>query len=203
MARKKHQDGDTITIKKYANRRLYNTATSSYVTLDNLAEMIKADEDIVVVEAKSGEDITHSVLTQIIFERESKDEDGMLPLPFLRQLISLYGGGIQQMVPGYLQNAMETLTQNAESMKKAFKEDAPTGGVMPVLEKMTQQNLKFLENTMHLLNAPESLKEGIANINETLEAKAKAKAQAKKDAEVKALKEQLSSLQKQIEALEN
>ncbi|NOX96331.1 MAG: polyhydroxyalkanoate synthesis repressor PhaR, partial [Alphaproteobacteria bacterium] len=103
--RKNGADGEPTIIKKYANRRLYNTATSSYVTLDYLAEMVKNGEDFVVYDAKSGEDITHSVLTQIIFEEESKGQN-LLPIQFLRQLIKFYGDSLQSFVPSYLEMSM-------------------------------------------------------------------------------------------------
>ncbi|WP_202899824.1 polyhydroxyalkanoate synthesis repressor PhaR [Kordiimonas gwangyangensis] len=98
MARKKREPGEPIVIKKYANRRLYNTETSSYVTLDHLAEMIKGGEEFIVHDAKTGEDLTRTVLTQIIVEKET-NEKNMLPLSFLRQLISLYGDGLQAWCP--------------------------------------------------------------------------------------------------------
>ena len=111
----KDADGPII-IKKYANRRLYNTARSSYVTLDHLAEMVREGEDFVVYDAKSGEDITRSVLTQIIFEEEAKGRN-LLPVNFLRQLIRLYGDALQGIVPSYLESAMETFSHNQERMR--------------------------------------------------------------------------------------
>ena len=95
-----------IVIKKYANRRLYNTGTSTYVTLEDLAEMVKRNEDFTVQDAKTGEDITHSVLTQIIFELENKDGQNMLPIPFLRQLIAYYGDQMQVVLPRHLQGVV-------------------------------------------------------------------------------------------------
>ena len=116
-------DGE-IVIKKYANRRLYNTGTSTYVTLEDLAKMVKKGEDFVVQDAKSGEDITHSVLTQIIFEQESKTGNTLLPISFLRQLISYYGDQMQMVVPSFLEHSMkaftEQQTQMREQMTKAF-----------------------------------------------------------------------------------
>src|SRR6266581_6393496 len=108
-----------ITIKKYANRRLYNTATSSYVTLDNLCQMVKDGADFVVYDAKTGDDITRSVLTQIIVEEEGKGHN-LLPTNFLRQLIGFYGGAMQGVVPGYLDQAMKTFTQHQEQMQAAM-----------------------------------------------------------------------------------
>jgi len=104
---------ESVVIKKYANRRLYNTETSTYVTLDDLADMVRSDRDFVVYDAKSGDDLTHSVLTQIIVDQESKGQT-LLPVPFLRQLIRLYGDSISRMVPTYLQFSMETLAREQD-----------------------------------------------------------------------------------------
>ena len=106
-----------ITIKKYANRRLYNTAKSSYVTLEHLAQMVRDGQDFVVYDAKTGEDITRSVLTQIIFEEEAKGQN-MLPISFLRQLIRLYGDSLQGVVPGYLEASMEAFGRNQEQLRE-------------------------------------------------------------------------------------
>src|SRR3954470_7435379 len=102
---------EPITIKKYANRRLYNTGTSTYVTLEDLAVMVKAGEDFVVYDAKSGEDITRSVLAQIIFEQENKEGQNLLPISFLRQLIRFYGDSMQMMVPRFLEASIDSLTK--------------------------------------------------------------------------------------------
>ena len=106
-----------IVIKKYANRRLYNTGTSTYVTLDDLAVMVKKGEDFTVQDAKSGEDITHSVLTQIIFEQESKTGNTLLPISFLRQLISYYGDQMQMVVPTFLEHSMKTFSDQQSQMQ--------------------------------------------------------------------------------------
>ena len=119
-----------IVIKKYANRRLYNTGTSTYVTLDDLAVMVKKGEEFTVQDAKIGDDITHSVLTQIIFEQESKTGNTLLPISFLRQLISFYGDQMQMVVPSYLEHSMQAFTeqqvQMREQINKAFG-DTPLG----------------------------------------------------------------------------
>ncbi|RYE04554.1 MAG: polyhydroxyalkanoate synthesis repressor PhaR [Sphingomonadales bacterium] len=109
-----------VIIKKYANRRLYNTETSSYITLDHLAAMTREGRDFKVVDAKSDEDITHNVLTQIIMEEESRGSQ-MLPVNFLRQLISLYGDSMQAMVPGYLEASMESFRRNQEQFKSTIE----------------------------------------------------------------------------------
>ncbi len=147
MARKKRDIGEPIIIKKYANRRLYNTETSSYVTLDHLADMIKSGEEFVVRDAKTGEDITRAVLTQIIFEKETREKN-MLPISFLRQLISLYGDGLQAMVPSYLQSAMEVLTRHQEQIRSTCGEGVDTGNFMPIFEELTRQNLALFEQSM-------------------------------------------------------
>jgi len=148
MARKKRAPGEPITIKKYANRRLYNTETSSYVTLDHLAAMIKSGDDFVVYDAKSGEDLTRSVLTQIIFEKETHD-DNILPVAFLRQLIKFYGDSMQAMVPSYLESTMEVLNRHKDQIRTAFG-GADNGNFMPLFEEMTRQNMAFFEQTMQM-----------------------------------------------------
>lgn len=136
-----------IVIKKYANRRLYNTAKSSYVTLDDLATMVREGEDFGVYDAKTGEDITRSVLTQIIVEEEGKDQN-MLPTGFLRELIRLYGDPLQGVVPGYLDAAMQAFNQNQSEMRKAFGADA----AMNNLEQMTRANMEFFERSMRMFS---------------------------------------------------
>ena len=123
------RDGQVpITIKKYANRRLYNTASSSYVTLDHLRQMVQDGVDFVVYDAKSGEDITRSVLTQIIVEEEAKGQN-LLPINFLRQLISLYGNSMQWMVPSYLEQMMDGFSRNQDQLRQSMQETF--GGIFP------------------------------------------------------------------------
>src|SRR3984957_11879352 len=117
-----------VVIKKYANRRLYNTATSSYVTLDHLCQMVKHGDDFVVYDAKTGDDITRSVLTQIIFEEEGKGQN-MLPISFLRQLIGFYGDSLQSLVPSYLEMTMSSFAKNQEQMRQYATETF--GGLNP------------------------------------------------------------------------
>src|SRR6202049_3686494 len=116
-----------VVVKKYANRRLYNTATSSYVTLEDLAKLIKEGGDFVVHDAKTGEDLTRSVLTQIIVEQEQKGQN-LLPISFLRQLIGFYGDSMQFLVPGYLEQAMVAFGRNQEQMRKSLR---ATFGIFP------------------------------------------------------------------------
>jgi polyhydroxyalkanoate synthesis repressor PhaR len=140
-----------VVIKKYANRRLYNTATSSYVTLDHLSQMVKEKTDFVVYDAKSGEDITRPVLTQIIFEEESKGGQTLLPIPFLRQLISFYGDSLQGVVPQYLEMSMSQFARNQEQMRK-YLQNAFGFNPFQQFESMGKQNMAMFENAMRLFN---------------------------------------------------
>jgi len=136
-----------VVIKKYANRRLYNTATSSYVTLDHLSSMVKQGTDFVVQDAKTAEDITRSVLTQIIFEEESKGQN-LLPISFLRQLIRFYGDSLQVLVPGYLEMSMESFAKNGEQMRQYMTE--AFGGMFPFrqLEEVGRQNMVMFQRAV-------------------------------------------------------
>lgn len=149
MVEKEDQKSAPVTIKKYANRRLYNTATSSYVTLDHLCQMVKDGVDFVVYDAKTGDDITRSVLTQIIVEEEAKGQN-LLPISFLRQLIGLYGDNMQWLVPRYLEYSMQSFTKNQEKMRDYFQ--SAFGGMFPfgTLEEMGKQNLAMFERAMRM-----------------------------------------------------
>jgi polyhydroxyalkanoate synthesis repressor PhaR len=142
-----------VTIKKYANRRLYNTATSNYVTLDHLCHMVKEGTEFVVYDAKTGEDITRSVLTQIIVEEENKGGQTMLPVSFLRQLIGFYGDSLQGLVPGYLELSMKTFARNQEQMRNYLESVHDTlGGIFPFgpFEEMGKRNMQMFEQAMTL-----------------------------------------------------
>ena len=150
-------DGATI-IKKYANRRLYNTGTSTYVTLDDLATMVKEDEDFVVQDAKSGDDITHAVLTQIIFEQEAKSGQSMLPVSVLRQLISFYGDQMQMVVPSYLEHSMTAFSQEQERIREQM---ASMIGKSPMdvmassqqmMREQTERNMAMFQEAMAMFN---------------------------------------------------
>lgn len=141
-----------VKIKKYANRRLYNTGTSSYVTLDHLCQMVKDGVDFVVHDAKTGEDITRSVLTQIIVEEEGKSGQNMLPVSFLRQLISFYGNNLQALVPRYLETSMQVFARNQEQMRQYM---TSLGGLFPFgqqLEEMGKQNMALFQNAMKMFS---------------------------------------------------
>ena len=140
-----------VVIKKYANRRLYNTSTSMYVTLDHLSQMVKEKTEFVVYDAKTGEDITRSVLTQIIFEEESKSGQNLLPISFLRQLIAFYGDNLQGLVPQYLDMSMQAFARNQEQMRTAMQN---AFGFKPFvgLEDATRQNMAMFQQAMKLMN---------------------------------------------------
>lgn len=148
-----------VTIKKYANRRLYNTGTSTYVTLDDLAVMVKKGEDFVVLDAKSSDDITHSVLTQIIFEQESKTGNTLLPVSFLRQLISYYGDQLQMVVPSYLEHSMAALTEQQEQMRaqltKAVGDNPMARNIqmpMQLVEDQVRRNTEMFQKAMQMFS---------------------------------------------------
>ncbi|WP_267521331.1 polyhydroxyalkanoate synthesis repressor PhaR [Bosea sp. (in: a-proteobacteria)] len=149
-------DKEPTVIKKYANRRLYHTGTSSYVTLEDLAGLVRGGEDFVVYDAKSGEDITRSVLAQIIFDEESKDGQNLLPIAFLRQLIRFYGDSMQALVPRYLEFSMDSLTKDQgqfrEQMTKAFSGGALGSGAMDALQAQTRANMAIFTEAFRMFN---------------------------------------------------
>ena len=199
-ARAADKDGKPpIVIKKYANRRLYNTATSSYVTLDDLAKMVKAGNEFVVHDAKTGEDLTRAVLTQIIVEEEGKGQN-LLPISFLRQLISLYGDSMQFMVPRYLEQAMSSFAANQEQMRKNLQD--AFGGLFPFgsLEEMGKQNLALFEKTMKMFSPfPQG---GAAPERPAAAAAAPATARSPADdGTIKDLTSRLDQLQKKLEEM--
>ena len=143
------------TIKKYANRRLYNTGTSAYVTLEDLAQMVKGGEDFLVQDAKTGEDITRSVLTQIIFEQEGKVGQSMLPITFLRQLIRFYGDSMQMLVPSYLEFSIDKLTNEQQKFREQITSALggsplaePTRQVFQSLEDQTRKNMQMFRQAL-------------------------------------------------------
>ena len=185
-------DAKPVVVKKYANRRLYNTAASTYVTLEDLAKMIKDGGNFVAYDAKSGEDITRSVLTQIIVEQEHKGQN-LLPTSFLRQLISLYGDSMQFLVPGYLEQAMVSFAQNQEQMRKNLQ---ATFGIFPFgqIEEVGKQNMALFERALRML-APFSLDE-----KPTSQEAGTPKA-SPEDPRLKRLEAQIDALTRQLEAL--
>ncbi len=139
-----------VVVKKYANRRLYNTESSSYITLDDLAVLVRKSRDFVVYDARSGEDITRGVLTQIIVEEESKGQ-AMLPTAFLRQIIGFYGGHLQQLVPSYLEQAMTSFASQQEQVRTAVQQGM--GTLFPGMQDIGRQNMAMMEQAMGLFSA--------------------------------------------------
>jgi polyhydroxyalkanoate synthesis repressor PhaR len=190
-----------IVIKKYANRRLYNTGTSTYVTLDDLAVMVKKGEEFSVQDAKTGEDITHSVLTQIIFEQESKTGNTLLPVSFLRQLISYYGDQMQMIVPSYLEQSMAAFSAHQEQMReqlsRTFGNNPMTRNLqipMQMVEDQVRRNTEMFQQAMRMF-APFGATNGAASpANPPAEKKANAK-------DLDELKEQLRALQTKLDSL--
>jgi len=159
MARTKTNADNITVVKKYANRRLYDTGRSSYVTLDDLCEMVKEGHDFIVLDAKSGEDITRSVLTQIIVDQESKGEN-LLPTNFLRNLISFYGDSIQAVVPSYLESTLDVFVKNQENlrnqMSKSMESIRTMEGMFPGaanLDEINKQNMALFEKTMNMFGS--------------------------------------------------
>jgi polyhydroxyalkanoate synthesis repressor PhaR len=199
---------EPVVIKKYANRRLYNTETSTYVTLDDLAAMVKAGRDFVVYDAKTGDDLTHSVLTQIIVEQESRTGgQTLLPIPFLRQLIRFYGDSVERFVPSYLQISLETLAKEQERYRKQFTGAFMPAGAFEVYQEQARKNLAMFEQAMAMFSPFGAVKTSIAKSAEELKAKAdpgkstEAKAPEVKNDDIAELKAQLATMQAQIAKL--
>ncbi len=177
--------GDAITIKKYANRRLYNTASSSYITLEDLAKMVRDNVEFQVLDAKSGDDITHSILTQIIMDEESNGGQ-MLPVSFLRQLIGMYGNSMQSLMPSYLEASMDNFRQNQSKIREAFEKG------------MTANPLAALHETnMAMMRAAaEAFMPGVAKPKD----KPAAPVSETRD-EIALLREQMAAMQKKLDDL--
>ncbi len=143
-------DDKRVVIKKYANRRLYNTASSSYVTLEHLSQMVKDGVDFVVYDAKTNEDITRQVLTQIIFEEESQGQS-LLPIQFLRQLIGFYGNSMQSVLPSFLELSLASFTQQQERMRSQLGALAPAAGASPFDEQI-RQNIALFDRAMKMFS---------------------------------------------------
>ena len=196
MSEDKAKGEGPVVIKKYANRRLYNTQTSSYVTLDHLSQMVKEGTEFEVHDARSGEDITRSVLTQIIFEEEGKGGQNLLPIKFLRQLIRFYGDSLQAFVPGYLDLSMDSFTKNQEAMKTRVAE--AFGGGSSALEAMTRQNLAMFERAMKMFT-PFAMPGAAAASGE--DAPKASHATAKPAEDINELKSEIEAMRKQLSEL--
>ncbi|MBX9738706.1 MAG: polyhydroxyalkanoate synthesis repressor PhaR [Beijerinckiaceae bacterium] len=205
-----------ITIKKYANRRLYNTGTSTYVTLEDLAVMVKKGEDFVVFDAKTGDEITRSVLTQIIFEQEAKDGQSLLPIAFLRQLIRFYGDSMQMLVPSYLEYSIGNLTSEQQKFREQIQsaiggKALPGGQIFGALEEQARKNMAMFSQALGMFNpfvpnpsagaAPGGLSGGPAGGPAGKPGKAEAASAAGPSTDIETLKKQLHDMQSQIESL--
>jgi len=189
--------GERVIIKKYANRRLYNTASSSYVTLEHLSEMVKQNIDFVVYDAKTNEDITRSVLTQIIFEEESQQGQSLLPIQFLRQLIGFYGNSMQAFLPSYLELSLASFTQQQERMRTQFTSLSQTPGAT-VFDEQVRQNLALFDRAMKMFSPvgmpfPFPSQPGAASADD---------ASAAEPAAAPAADESLNDLKKRIEEMQ-
>ncbi|MDE1569223.1 polyhydroxyalkanoate synthesis repressor PhaR [Aquabacter sediminis] len=186
---------EPVTIKKYANRRLYNTGTSTYVTLEDLATMVKEGEDFVVFDAKNGDDITHSVLTQIIFEQENKGQN-LLPIAFLRQIIRFYGDSMQMMVPRYLEMSIDSFTKEQEKFRDQVAKTL-TGTPLGGFDDHVRRNMEMFERAFNIF-LPFPKGEGDAA---TPGAPATPTPAASPTDDLEALKRQMADMQQKLEKL--
>jgi polyhydroxyalkanoate synthesis repressor PhaR len=184
---------EPVEIKKYANRRLYNTGTSAYVTLEDLAAMVKNGEDFIVHDAKSGEDITRSVLTQIIFEQENKQGQNLLPITFLRQLIRFYGDSMQMLVPRYLEVSIDSLTREQEKFRQQMAQ-AFGVGAFSSLEEQVRRNMEMFERAFAMF-APFARRENQSG------GAAEPEKSSGKPRDLDDLKRQLDEMQKKVDRL--
>jgi polyhydroxyalkanoate synthesis repressor PhaR len=194
VAKKRSSGNEPITIKKYANRRLYNTATSSYVTLEHLAEMVRQNQDFVVIDAKTSEDITRSVLTQIIFEEEAKGGQSLLPVRFMRQLIKFYGDSMQAAVPGFLELSLENFAKEQERLRGRLA-NAVGEERMTALEEQVRGNVAAIEGAVRALNpfaAPPDAKPHQDDAPDE---------DASKEERIETLQQQMQTMQRQLDAL--
>ncbi len=198
---KKAEGGDKskpVIIKKYANRRLYNTETSSYVTLEDLGEMVRLERDFLVYDAKTGEDLTHSVLTQIIVEEEGKTGSNLLPIGFLRQLIRFYGHSIEQLVPKYLEFSLAILTREQEKYRKQFT-DTFGAAAFEAMQEQARQNMAMFERAFAMF-APFSKIETRTEDEKAAPHKPEP-ANPASSTEIAELKAQLSAMQAKLDRL--
>jgi polyhydroxyalkanoate synthesis repressor PhaR len=193
---------EPVVIKKYANRRLYNTETSTYVTLDDLATMVKSERDFVVFDAKTGDDLTHTVLTQIIVDQESRvGAQTLLPIPFLRQLIRFYGDSIERLVPSYLQISLQTLAKEQERFRKQFGAFTPAGA-FEAYQEQARKNLAMFEQAMLMFSPFGHVKNSTKPSEEAAKAEPD-KVEAKGGDELAEMRQQLAAMQSKLEKLSN
>jgi len=180
------------TIKKYANRRLYNTGTSTYVTLEDLAAMVKDGEDFLVYDAKTGDDITRSVLAQIIFEQENKAGQNLLPTTFLRQLIRFYGDSMQMVVPKYLEQSIDTLTREQEKFRKQLTSTF-SGTPFAPLEEQVRRNMELFQQTFSMFK-PLGLRPATAEADKAAEP-------AAEEHDIDDLRRQMKDMQERLDRM--
>jgi polyhydroxyalkanoate synthesis repressor PhaR len=193
--------GDAVIIKKYANRRLYNTATSAYVTLEDLAEMVKQGADFTVYDAKSGDDITRSVLTQIIFEQESKGQN-LLPIKFLRQLIRFYGDQMQALVPSYLEMSIEQLTREQQNFRdQLLSSFGVSAEPFKIVDEQVRKNMAIFENAVKMFNPFVPTAKDAPKEQRSETATGAAAREPSSASELKAMQEQLREMQRRLESL--
>jgi polyhydroxyalkanoate synthesis repressor PhaR len=199
VSEEQSQGKAATVIKKYANRRLYNTATSTYVTLDDLALMVKSGSDFLVYDAKTGEDITRSVLTQIIFEEENKGTQNLLPVNFLRQLIRYYGDSMQGLVPGYLEFSLDNLGKEQEKLRKQMLDAVGVGEAFKGMEDHAKRNMSMFNDAMKMFNPFAAMMSGtMAGTTPPPPEPAKPGPAASKD-DFQILKDQLAAMQQKLD----
>jgi len=196
-------NGEPTVIKKYANRRLYNTGTSTYVTLEDLAKMVKDGEDFNVQDAKSGEDLTHAVLTQIIFEQEGKTGQAMLPISVLRQLISFYGDQMQMVLPSYLEHSMALFSKEQERIREQMTSmvgKTPMdimASSQQMLEEQTRRNMEMFRDAMQMFSP---FAAGAADAGGA-EAETASEKKSSPD-ELKSMREQIAAMQRKLDSMD-
>ncbi len=197
------RNDEVTVIKKYANRRLYNTGTSTYVTLENLAVMVKNNEEFVVQDAKTGEDITRSVLTQIIFEQENKGGQNLMPIAFLRQLIRFYGDQMQAVIPGYLEHSMSAFAKEQEAFRDQMS-GAITQTPMKIMEAQVRRNTEMFRRAMMMFNPFVAGAMGESEPGgEAGDAHRNGTGGQDRDDDLRAMREQLQRMQERLEALDD
>ena len=195
MARDADQEGRPVIVKKYANRRLYNTDTSTYVTLEDLAEMVRVERDFVVYDAKTGEELTHTVLTQIIVEQESRGTS-LLPVGFLRQLIRFYGDSMQNIVPSYLEFSLDSLTKQQDQYRLRFANVFGTGA-FDAMQEQVQKNFASFERALGVFTPSSEGGEAAQGADQT---KSTSGAKPSSD-DIDTLKAEMLAMQQRLERL--
>lgn len=198
VAENSHKAGYTVIIKKYANRRLYDTQTSSYVTLDHLCEMVKQGTAFEVHDARTNEDITRSVLLQIIFEEEAKGQN-LMSIRFLRQLIRFYGDHMQVFISGYLELAIDNFSRNRESMSERMT--AALGGNFEAIEAENRQSREMIERAVEMLQPAETFQNGTAPTQKTTTPLIIREQSARSAEEIGKLKDEIEEMRRQMAAL--